>query len=41
MDDFANNSLGVQVLTEIQARREWFVGILGSVFCYGLILWLC
>lgn len=42
MDDFANNSsLGIHSLSEVESRREWFVGVLGGGICYGLILWLC
>lgn len=40
MDDFANNSTGVHPLGELEAKREWFVGVLGASVCYGLILWL-
>lgn len=41
MDDFANKSFGVQMLDELETKREWFVGVIGGSLCYGLILWLC
>lgn len=41
MDDFGNKNQGVLVLSDMEAKREWFVGILGGSLCYALILWLC
>lgn len=41
MDDFGNKNQGVLVLGDMEAKREWFVGILGGSLCYALILWLC
>lgn len=41
MDDFAKNSLDLHVLSEIESKREWLVGVFGGSICYGLILWLC
>ncbi|MCR2746665.1 hypothetical protein [Limnobacter parvus] len=41
MDDFNYKNQGVQALGEMEAKREWIVGILGASFCYALILWLC
>lgn len=40
MDDFANKSFDVTMLGELEAKREWFVGVLGASVCYSLILWL-
>ena len=40
MDDFANKSFEVTMLGELEAKSEWFVGVLGASVCYGLILWL-
>ncbi|HEX4918683.1 MAG TPA: hypothetical protein VFV43_12355 [Limnobacter sp.] len=40
MDDFANNSVALPVLGELESKREWFVGVVGAAFCYGAILWL-
>ncbi|MFN7504195.1 MAG: hypothetical protein ACK5Q1_01380 [Limnobacter sp.] len=40
MDDFANKSFEATVLSEVDAKREWFVGVLGAPISYGLLLWL-
>ena len=40
--DHSNNALfSLPQLTELQAKREWLVGLVGGGVCYGLILWLC
>lgn len=41
MDDQTTRLLQLPALTEMQAKREWLVGIWGASVCYGLILWLC
>lgn len=41
MDDFTNKLADLHMPAEKDSRREWVVGVLGSSFCYGLILWLC
>lgn len=40
MDDFVNKSIDATVLSEMEAKREWFIGVLGASVSYGLILWL-
>lgn len=41
MDGLKEESFGMRALNEFEAKREWFVGVLGGGLCYGLILWLC
>jgi len=40
MDKRKDEIFGVRALSEFEAKREWFVGVLGGGLCYGLILWL-
>ncbi|HEX4855798.1 MAG TPA: hypothetical protein VFV28_03250 [Limnobacter sp.] len=40
MDDFFDSLPAVNLPDEAGSRREWFVGVLGAGFCYGLIIWL-
>ncbi|HEX4844289.1 MAG TPA: hypothetical protein VFV57_11505 [Limnobacter sp.] len=40
MDDFANNSVTMPALGELESKREWFVGVVGAALCYASILWL-
>lgn len=41
MDDHTTQLVQLPVLTELQSKREWLVGIWGGSLCYGLIFWLC
>ncbi len=41
MDNLKEESFGLRALNEFEAKREWFVGVLGAGLSYGLILWLC
>lgn len=40
MNEFLDTLPAASMPDEASSRREWVVGILGGLSCYGLILWL-